>query len=70
MGYDKDNAKYNNEGKGGLWKKKDKNGQVYCFGKMQIDGKVVSFNAFQNKYKTSDNMPDFQIKVIENNSKG
>ena len=46
---------------GGIWSKKSQKGEEYLSGSIEIEGVKHRFVAFKNKYKKSDNHPDYTI---------
>ena len=52
---------YDNNGKGGIWLKKDKNGKTYGSCNLEIDGKKIYFAMFKNDKKSSEKAPDYNL---------
>jgi hypothetical protein len=50
---------------GAMWKKLDRNKQVYYLIQIDMGEDRYSFNAFANKYKTKDTQPDFRIFPLD-----
>jgi len=47
---------------GALWKKESRDGQKYLSGVVKLeDGTTVRIVVFSNRYKKSENQPDFRI---------
>lgn len=54
-----------NKNRGGLWIRKDKNGNKFLSGNIEIDGQKHYFNAFKNKFaEENPAAPAYQIAPL------
>jgi hypothetical protein len=47
---------------GGLWRREDKNGSPYYFGRLELNGQTVEFRCFKNRdKKAGEKTPDLRM---------
>jgi len=64
-------ANYDNNNKGALWWKKDKNNHNYQSGKVTINGSDYYISVFKNQHKKENKHPDFNVIVsVPKNQQG
>ena len=52
---------YDNDGRGGIWKRTAKSGMEYMSGYIEHNGEKINFCIFDKKERTNDNQPHFDV---------